>query len=79
MRVLYDRPLGSVPFQVHAVIAPRHATPTVFLPASALARAERFALLHDAVTRRLGDRWRLVVATHAAFWAAVYGYYWILA
>jgi hypothetical protein len=85
-RALFDRPLAGVPYKVYAVLAPKYFTLPEFLGASLLARIERFApswfafaLLSVAITRRVGERWRLVIGIHATFWIAVYGYYWFMA
>lgn len=81
---LFDRPLGGVPYKVYAVLAPEHFSLGRFLLLSPLARIERFApswlafTLLWALTRRLADRWRLVLGIHALSWTVIYVYYWFL-
>ena len=82
---MFDRPLGGVPYKVHAVLAPPRFELPGFLAASLFARLERFALswsafavLFLAVTRRLGERSKVPGRLHAAFWTLVYAYYWFV-
>ena len=84
-RPLFDRPLGGVPYKVHAVLAPEHFSLGRFLALSALARLERFgiswsasALLGWTLGRRLSERRRLLLVLHALAWSAIYVYYWFL-
>ena len=83
---MLDRPLGGVPYKVHAVLAPPRFGIWEFLLVSLVARLERFALswaafaiLHRAWTRRLPAGSRIPGAVHALFWTAVYAYYWLVA
>jgi hypothetical protein len=83
---MFDRPLGGVPYKVHAILAPEHFALPAFLLVTVGARLERFALswaayalLHVGWTRRLPDGSRVPGAIHALFWTLVYAYYWFLA
>lgn len=83
---LFDRPLGGVPYKVHAVLAPGRFELASFLCASLFARLERFALswaafalLFLAFVRRRGEDSPVPRRIHAVFWSVVYGYYWFIA
>jgi hypothetical protein len=80
---LFDRPLGGVPYKVHAVLAPERFGLVAFLGLSVLARLERFllswtafAVLHRAFVRPRRASARTAAWIHAAFWLAVYAVYW---
>lgn len=86
LAALFDRPLGGVPYKVHAVLAPGRFELASFLGASLFARLERFALswaafalLFLAFVRRRSEHSRVPGRIHAVFWILVYGYYWLIA
>jgi hypothetical protein len=76
-------PLSGIPYKVYAVEAPRHAGALAFAAVSIPARAERLGLTWAqflaagwAARRWSGRPVRWVVGVHAAYWVAVYAWYW---
>lgn len=76
-------PTSGTPYKVYAVLSPGRVSPTLFTLVSVPARAERLALtwVQFAVLGWALRRWskhptRWLLGIHAAYWLAVYAFYW---
>jgi hypothetical protein len=83
-RVMFENPLGGVPYKVYAVLAPQRFSYAAFLLLSIVARGERMlvtwvpsALIAHAL-RRLPEarKRRILLRAHALVWIVVYALYW---